>query len=236
MQDDAFRALTPDSASTRRGSSCWLLEYPCPHCPSKPAGCSPTDSELMQMMRQQQGQQPEILLRLQAMEDARASTASARGAAPAGATVPAGATEHELVSWQTEDDDPPQAPQWATRQPRVRLAATPLAREPVPAEYSDGDGDGGNGEGYDEDSALYEENERRFRILEGQGSVDPSVSLITLFSGKPLPLPVMIYHLDTQCFKFKSTLIKYYPDTQYPPFSQVKKLISLKKKSLVSGW
>ena len=45
-----------------------------------PAGGAPIDSELIQMMRQQQGQQQEILLRLQAMEDARASTASARGA------------------------------------------------------------------------------------------------------------------------------------------------------------
>jgi hypothetical protein len=45
-----------------------------------PAGGAPIDSELIQMMRHQQGQQLEILLRLQAKEDARASTASARGA------------------------------------------------------------------------------------------------------------------------------------------------------------
>jgi hypothetical protein len=63
------------------------------------AGGAPTDSELMQMMSQQQGQQQEILLRLQAMEDARASAASARGAPLAGVTVPARTTAHELASW-----------------------------------------------------------------------------------------------------------------------------------------
>jgi hypothetical protein len=86
-----------------------------------------------------------------------------------------------------------------------------LACEPVPAEYSDGDGDGGDGEGYDEDSELYEENERLFSILEGQGSVDPSVSLCTHFSGNSLPLPVMMGNSFPREDAFADTTCHYDP-------------------------
>ena len=41
-------------------------------------------------------------------------------------------------------------------------------------------------------TALYEENDSLFSILEAQGSVDLSVSPGALFSGNPLPLPVMM--------------------------------------------
>ena len=82
-------------------------------------GGAPTDSELMQMLRQQQDFNNALLLRMQAMEDARVTIAS-----------------------------PPPAPQRATRQPGVRFEATPPAREqPDPAKCSDGDGDGDGEDG-----------------------------------------------------------------------------------------
>jgi hypothetical protein len=114
-----------------------------------PAGGAPIDSELMQMMRQSMGQQQEILLRLQAIEDARSPPP------PPPAELLQQARQFQrrqprrssLYGRRTEVEDPPPAPQRATRQPRVRLAATPRAREPDPAEYRDGNGEGGDGEG-----------------------------------------------------------------------------------------